>query len=151
MGGLAIIPTIASTLATAGTALNVVRTITGSDKSADQARAQQAQQTALQQQNITLQNQQAQEERQAALRRAMARTRAQLGAQGVNSQQGSGEAVLLGLYQESDADQMRRNQLDKLREQALDQSQSQFSARSLLAEQQRQERAVFSRGFLGNN
>ena len=150
MGGLALIPTIASTLATAGTVINVAKTLSGNDKQTNLAVSQQAQQTALQQQQVATQNQQANEERQAALRRAMARTRAQLGAQGVNSVGGSGEAVLLGLYQESEADQTRRNNLDKLRQTALSQEQDQFSSRNLLAQQERQERAIFSRGFLGN-
>lgn len=87
----------------------------------------------------------AEETRRAALKRAVARQRAAFGAQGTGSSGGSAQAVLLGLFDESDAERADRERLDGLRRAALD---SDLSARrqtnllqvTQLAERQRLER-----------
>ena len=65
------------------------------------------------------------EQRRAALRRAVARQRAKFGLQGVGSSGGSSEAVLFGMVEESDEERRHRERLDRLRETAVgDQLQS---------------------------
>ena len=61
-----------------------------------------AQDAALERERIALNTAQSEEERKAALRRAVARQRANFGAQGVGSGAGSSQEVLLGLFEESD-------------------------------------------------
>src|SRR5262245_24433879 len=63
---------------------------------------QAAQSADLQRQQLALQTAQSDEERRQALRRAVARQRAQFGASGVTPTGGSADAVLLGLFNESD-------------------------------------------------
>ena len=60
----------------------------------------------------------AESERLQTLRRAVARQRARFGAQGVGNDGGSSEAVLLGLFEESEQEKLKREQLDNLRNQA---------------------------------
>ncbi|HQX26610.1 MAG TPA: hypothetical protein PKX38_01585 [Alphaproteobacteria bacterium] len=60
----------------------------------------------------------AESERLQTLRRAVARQRARFGAQGVGNDGGSSEAVLLGLFEESEQEKFKREQLDNLRNQA---------------------------------
>jgi len=60
----------------------------------------------------------AESERLQTLRRAVARQRARFGAQGVGNDGGSSEAVLLGLFEESEQEKFKREQLDNLRDQA---------------------------------
>lgn len=70
---------------------------------------------------IELSAQQDEEERRSALKRAVARQRAQFGAQGIGTNgSGSAQAVLLGLFEESDDERERREQLDALRTQSLE-------------------------------
>ena len=70
--------------------------------------------------------------RQAALRRAVARQRAQFGSSGVGSSGGSSEAVLLGLFDETEEDKAQRQRLDSLRNRALEQDQRQLRSRNVL-------------------
>ncbi len=60
----------------------------------------------------------AESERLQTLRRAVARQRARFGAQGVGNDGGSSEAVLLGLFEESEQEKLKREQLDNLRNQS---------------------------------
>lgn len=60
----------------------------------------------------------AENERIQTLRRAVARQRARFGAQGVGNNGGSSEAVLLGLFEESEQEKLKREQLDALRNQS---------------------------------
>lgn len=62
----------------------------------------------------------AEETRRAALRRVVASQRAKFGAQGLAPEGGSADAVLLGLFEESDAERARRAELDTLRTAAID-------------------------------
>lgn len=79
-----------------------------------------AERDALERRNITLSAASAENERRASMKRAVARQRAQFGAQGLSGDEGSGEAVLLGLFDESEEDRAEREQLDNLRYSALD-------------------------------
>jgi len=81
-----------------------------------------AQNAALQQQTLAEQTAQAEADRRAALKRAVARQRVQFGASGISSAGGSSEAVLLGLFDESDAERAERERLDTLKSQAIDQN-----------------------------
>lgn len=83
-----------------------------------------AQSNELSRQEITLRAEQAENTRRDALKRAVARQRAQFGASGVSANGGSSEAVLLGLFDESDEQRAERERLDNLRLGALDQNLS---------------------------
>lgn len=93
---------------------------------------QQAQKARLERERRTEETRQANEKRQAALRRAVARQRAQFGASGVGSGAGSSEAVLLGLFEETDSDRENRERLDSLRNRALEQERRQLRRRNVL-------------------
>ncbi len=70
--------------------------------------------------------------RQDALRRAVSRRRAEFGASGISSNDGSGEAVLLGLIDDDAKTQDENDTLTRLRMTALDDSLAQQRARNLL-------------------
>ncbi|MEM7679494.1 MAG: hypothetical protein AAF182_00620 [Pseudomonadota bacterium] len=100
-------------------------------------------------------------ERRNALKRVVASQQARFGAQGVGANSsGSVQAVLLGAFDESEEERQNREQLNRIRTRALDQSESQLSSinilqRSQLEERQRLERALNrsesrSNGFFGN-
>lgn len=74
----------------------------------------------------------AEEDRLKALRRAVARQRANFGAQGIGSSGGSSDAVLLGLFSESDEERKRREELDNVRKRAADLDKSYSDATNLL-------------------
>ncbi len=103
---------------------------------------QSAEDAALNRQEIQVQAERAETERRNALKRAVARQRAQFGASGVGSSGGSSEAVLLDLFEESDEERISREQLDQLRNQSIDQNLLQQNSvntlrRTQLAERQR--------------
>lgn len=74
-----------------------------------------------------------------ALRRAVARQNAQFGASGVSGD-GSSEAVMLGLVNQSDADKADQDALDTLRYQAIDQNLDQQKSVDVLQQAQLQQR-----------
>ena len=75
---------------------------------------------ALQKEQIRLSAEQTENERRAALRRAVAKQRASAGASGTGSSDGSGRAILLGLFDESDEERAQRESLDTLKSKAID-------------------------------
>jgi hypothetical protein len=79
-------------------------------------------QTELAKQKIGLEAQQAETERRAALRRAVAKQKAAYGASGTGSGSGSAQAVLLGLVDESQEELEQRNALDTLKKAAADEN-----------------------------
>lgn len=95
----------------------------------------------LDRQQIDLETANSEEERKAALRRAVARQRANFGAQGVGAGTGSSQAVLLGLFEESEDEMARRASLDKLRLNTIDENLSQSNAINVLQRTQLQERS----------
>jgi hypothetical protein len=106
---------------------------------------QSAEQAGLERQKASLQATEAEETRRLALRRAVSRQRAQFGAQGVGSNTGSSEAVLLGLFDESDDERSRREELDTLRNRALDTNLAQEKSLNLLQATQLAQRQKLSR------
>lgn len=128
--------TILSGIDTVFSTLHKVRDNSGAEKAAKIQAEQQAQSLALQRDQQKLATEQAEAERQKALRRAVARKKAEFGAQGVTAADGSAEAVLLGLFTESEDERKERERLDALRARALDQ-RSASSARLDLLEQSR--------------
>lgn len=106
-----------------------------------------AEQTALERERLAADAVSAEDARRSALRRAVARQRASFGAQGIGSGDGSSQAVLLGLFDESDAERAQRERMDNIRSAALDlgasqQERSDVLQRSQLAERQKLARIV---------
>lgn len=106
-----------------------------------------AQNAALEKQKIAVQAAQSEEQRRAALKRAVAMQRAVYGASGVGSNGGSSEAVLLGLYEESDGERQKREQLDALKATAIDNDLAQKSSLNLLQATQLAERNNLKRYY----
>ena len=111
---------------------------------------QAAQDAALERQQIAQSAAEAESVRRAALKRAVARQKVSLAAQGVSgADDGSSEAILLGMFQESEDDRQARSRLDGLRVQAVGQNLAHRQSlnilqRSQLAERQRLERELMA-------
>ncbi len=102
------------------------------DRQYDQLKAQSdlslrnaQEQAALQREQIRLSAEQTETNRRAALRRAMARQRALYGASGTGSGGGSAQAVLLGMFDESEEELQQRMALDALKTASVDQNLAQ--------------------------
>lgn len=106
---------------------------------------QQAQASALEKQKIALDAQTAEAQRQSALRRAVARQRASFGGSGITSSGGSADAVLLGLFDESEDELRQREALDNLRSSALDLETAQAKSVNVLQATQLSERNKLQR------
>lgn len=106
-----------------------------------------AQKDMLERQKMAADATAAESSRQAALRRAVARQRASFGAQGLGAtpSDGSGRAVLLGLFEESEDDLVQREKLDSLRSKALDLGFSQQRGINTLERAQLKERQRLDR------
>ena len=110
----------------------------------DQLAAQQAANMQIAEQNAALERQQIEQQaadderrRQNALRRSAARQRAEFGASGISAASGgSGEAVLLGLFEQSEEEKNEAEALDRLRFAALDQELENKKTLNLLQSQQ---------------
>ncbi|HBR68276.1 MAG TPA: transporter [Rhodospirillaceae bacterium] len=94
---------------------------------------------ALERQQISLSAEAEERKRRDALRRAVARQRASFGASGISSSGGSAEAVLLGLFDETEAERAEREKLDALRFGALDQGLDQQKRLDVIQRTQFQE------------
>ncbi|HEY0900798.1 MAG TPA: transporter [Micavibrio sp.] len=106
---------------------------------------QAAQDAETQRQKLASDGQSAENTRRAALRRAVARQRAQFGASGMATGDGSSEAVLLGLFEETERDRNDASRLNQLRLAALDQSLGEQRALNVLQRTQLQERQALAR------
>ena len=159
--------TISSTIGTVATLANQINDLNGYNNRVA-AQNQQAQQSLamqnLQQQQaqelkeseftatekrakIQTEAQQAEELRRTALRRTVARQNALFGSRGITGNDGSREAVLLGLYNESEEDKKQREDLDRLRYNAIDSDLNTLKERNVLelsqlTQQQRLQRAI---------
>lgn len=116
--------------------------------------AQSAADARAERERISLASAQDEEERKSALKRAVARQRASFGSQGVGAGGGSSQAVLLGLFDESEEEQVRRDALDALRLNAIDQDLRQEKSLNVLQRTQLEERQNLSAasrdsGFFG--
>lgn len=150
MGALA--PIITTALITQGTQLVFNEVLGNSGRDTDNQALEQLQQrqaleeqqraadSALQRQGIALDAQKSEDNRRDALRRAVSRQRANFGAQGIGSGSGSSQAVLLGLFEESADEKKRREELDALRLNAIDQNLSQNKSINVLQRTQLAER-----------
>lgn len=129
-----IVPIALQAISLAQTAVTIAQVFDDSDERSDDLalqqlqqqqrlqQAQSAQDAALSKQQIEESAAAAETTRRVALKRAIARQRAEFGGNGVASGDGSSEAVLLGLFEESDAERKSREQIDNLKLQALDQN-----------------------------
>jgi hypothetical protein len=108
-----------------------------------------AQDAALQKAQIAADAASAEERRMAALRKAVARQKTLFSAQGLSgAQDGSSEAVLLGLYNDSTSEGQANAQSDALRSAAIDQNLSQQKQKNLLALAQLQQNQSLERALL---
>ena len=142
------------TLNTLGQVVGAVQTLSGNSNSRHEQdlallqlqerqrleQARLAQSNALEREKIATQTAQDEEDRRAALRRAVARQRASFGGQGISASGGSAQAVLLGLFDETEDEINRRTELDSLRTRALDLGESQNRSLNLLQATQLQQR-----------
>jgi hypothetical protein len=147
-----ILPIAAQALAVFQTANTIAQVFNDSDGKADDLALRQLEQQQQLQQSQALQDaandkaqiavatQAAEDERRLALKRAVARQKAAFGGQGIASGDGSSEAVLLGLFQESEDEKQSRERLDKLRLQAIDQGLAQSVSANTLTRTQTAEK-----------
>ena len=105
---------------------------------------QMAENSALEKEKIRLSAEQTEAERRAALRRAIAKQKAKYGASGIESSGGSSQALLLGLYDESEEERQRRESLDALKSQAIDQNMDQQQRINTLQLTQLRERSRYN-------
>ena len=83
------------------------------------------------------------------MRRAVARQKTLFSSQGLSGSDGSGEAVLLGLYNDSTLEAGQNAQLDRLRAAALDQNLEQVKQKNLLEATQLADRQNLNRIITG--
>lgn len=106
------------------------------------------QNVSLEKQKLSQDYQSSEAERLAALKRATARQRAALGASGISVADGSGEAILLGLFDESDTERTERERLDNLRLKSIDQDVALKQQENLLELSQLREKQALQRSIL---
>lgn len=95
---------------------------------------------------IAAQAKDAEDKRLKALKRAVARQRAQFGSSGISpGSSGSAQAVLLGLFDESEEDQAQREKMDRLRLGAIDQNIGQRRRINVLQQTQLREKQNIGR------
>ncbi|PZP56786.1 MAG: hypothetical protein DI586_02510 [Micavibrio aeruginosavorus] len=115
-------------------------------KASNELAVRQAQASAaLQKEQNRLSALQQEQDRKRALRNAVARQRAEFGGSGIGSADGSSEAVLLGLFNESDDERAMRQQITNLRNNALDLTPAQIQQRNLLQQTQSREQDAINR------
>jgi len=110
------------------------------------AQKQAAQRAQLEKEELQAKAEEAERQRRQALKRAVARQRANFGSQGVGSAGGSSQAVLLGLFEESEEEAQAREKLDQLRSKALDQGLSHSRRVNTLSQTQLREKNRIKNG-----
>ena len=137
MAGFTFLANMLPTAISLANSVQNARRQTQSYRQAEQDYAQKQQdlsaELAAQQQQIKIDADADSTSRRDALRRAMARQKAQFGGQGIDSSDGSAEAILLGLTQQSEAEQDQQDKLNQLRSQALQNNAATQSRKNLLA------------------
>ncbi len=101
----------------------------------------------LQKKQIQINSDEAQKQRSKALKRAVARQRTLFGSQGISADGGSGQAILLGLFDENEDDRLQAERLDTLRTNALDQTINQKKRLNILQASQLAEKQRVGRLF----
>jgi len=155
-----VLGTLTKTLGAVSTLATTVDTLTGGqrrdtraqqDLALRQLQARQANSESQAQLNaqadrerLALEAQQDEDRRKKALRRAIAKRNASVGASGV-SRTGSNEAVLLGLINDTDDDQQNANALDQLRFNTIDRGVESLQSRNVLERTQLAERQRLQR------
>lgn len=131
---------INSLIGTVTDTIGLTQSARDADRSYNQARAlydQQAreiaQESKAQRNALALDAAKAETDRRDALRRASAKQRATFGGQGISADEGSGEAVLLGLLQDSEAEKSYRDRLDDLKRRTIAQDTDNKNRRNLLS------------------
>lgn len=158
---------ITSTLNTIDNFVDIIQDFGGQDdrRSASNQRAQQdlalqqlqqqqaleeqqaREEAALQRQQQQIEAQNAEERRQRALRSVVAKQTASFGGRGISTRGGSAEAVLLGLFDESEEELEQRDRLDQLKSTALSQGLSQQNSLNVLQATQLRERQNLARAI----
>ena len=87
-------------------------------------------------------------DRRSSLKRAVARQRARAGTSGITASNGSGEAILLGLFDESEDERSERQRQDDLRLRAIDSDITNRQSRNLLEASQLREHQRLERSLL---
>lgn len=105
----------------------------------------QAERASLSRENLRAEAEAAEQQRLSALRRAVARQRAAFGASGIGNTDGSAEAVLLGLFEETDTDRQQREKMDDIRNRALTQDLSAKNRLNILQTSQLRQRQQLER------
>ncbi len=146
----AVVPLLTSTLITQGVAMATrnagnEQALTQLKQRQELQQRQSAADAALAKEQIALKAAQDNEGRKKALKRAVARQRANFGAQGIGSGAGSSQAVLLGLFEESEDEQRKRSDLDNLRLKSIDQDVSHSRALNVLQRTQLEEKTRLDR------
>ena len=149
----AIVPTLTTALLTQGAGI-VAGELTRSKSRSNQGLAlqqlqekqglqlQQSQANAVQARDkIALDASNAEDARKKALRRAVSRQRASFGAQGIGSGAGSSQAVLLGMFEESEDEKSKREGLDNFRINAIDSDLTARKSLNVLQRTQLKERS----------
>ena len=114
----------------------------------NQGLAQSESDAALDRQRLAQDASTTESDRRQALKRAVARQRASFGSSGAGTSGGSSEAVLLGLFEESEDEKAQRESLDSLRFNAIDQSLSNQRSTNTLRRTQLQERQSLQSALL---
>jgi hypothetical protein len=159
MGGFtpglgAVLPGLGQAVGIASGLQGLAKQATGNNLAVNQLQAQQAESlrrtqedTALRKAEIAASSEITERNRKLALRRAVARQRTQFGSQGISTNGGSGEAILLGLFDESENDRSDRERLDGIRTSVLNQNVAQQQRLKLLQSSQLKEKQRFSNLF----
>lgn len=104
---------------------------------------------ALDKAKISTERESAEAKRRAALRRAVARQNVNFASRGLSkNDSGSSEAILLGLFDESDDDRTQREKLDTIRNRAIDSDLAAKSRLNVLQRTQLQEKQRLERELL---
>jgi len=151
---------LVGTLNTVNQIAGTIQTLSGSNSASEdqalaqlkarqsQQEAQLAQSNALQSQQIALSAAQDEQDRRDALRRAVARQRAKFSASGLSQGSGgSSQAVLLGLFDETESEIADREALDTLRTTALALDETQNRSLNLLQATQLSQRNSLNKLF----
>jgi colicin import membrane protein len=128
--------------------MSVVGLVSSSQQSKERNRTEErlaADQAALNSEKRKVESEAAEQERRNALKRSVARQRASFGAQGVTSVDGSSEAVLLGMFDESEDEKETREKLDSIKERMSNQNLAQLRQINLLEQSQQRERQRIQR------
>ncbi len=101
---------------------------------------------------IALEAELIEQDRKDALKRSVARQKANFGAQGVGAVDGSSQAVLLGITEESEEEKAQREALDALKVKAVDDRVQQEKELNVLQREQLKEQSQVNgiTGFIGD-